>query len=159
MSFCSALVTAFLAAGFGFFFGWPLPFRFRFRAGWAVNSTRAATFCSATQTLLSFLQDGITVFRANNATVTARQYRAKLHHHRPQAVKQDGRQDETSWAGRQAKKANTASQTYGDKWERSWDTRPETRERQDQGGGHSIPDQRQVGSLGKTPNLTGLYTS
>ena len=31
--------------------------------------------------------------RANNATVTARQYRAKLHHHRPQTVKQDGRQD------------------------------------------------------------------
>ena len=62
-------------------------------------------------------------------------------------------------AGRQAKKANTASQTYGDKWERSWDTTPETRERQDQGGGHSIPDQRQAGSLGKTPNITGLYTS
>ena len=48
---------------------------------------------------------------------------------------------ETSWEIR----ARQDGHSMPDRRPRSWETRPETRARQDQGGGHSIPDQRLVG--------------
>ena len=60
----------------------------------------------------------------------------KSHHHRPQTVeRQYGRQ--AARLGDQPRKVDTASQTS---WKTRWETRTETRERQDQRGGHSIPD-------------------
>ena len=65
----------------------------------------------------------------------------RTEHPRPDG-RQAGRQDR-----RQPSEADTASQP---RWQTRPETRPQTRERQEQGGGHSIPDQRGDKVGGKT---------